>query len=100
MDRETHVLFFQFSCGHEYFMKRRLGGDGWENCLCDSCQPFDGVLSAEHPCCLCGGSLAYFKDGLQTRLSEAEVRQKMTKAIPFFLSDSDTEKYVDAIQSS
>lgn len=96
----THILFFQFSCGHEYFTERLSGGSDWENCLCDSCQPYDGVLSVEHPCCFCGGSLAYLRDGRQTRLSEAEAKLKIIEAVPLFGNRLDKEKRINASQSS
>ena len=74
----THTLFVQFSCGHEYFDKRRAGSvSGCDNCLCDSCQPYHAVIAVNHPCRLCGGSFSYFTNTPQTLLSDEEAARRI-----------------------
>ena len=80
----THLLFISFSCGHEFYFYRDPGsvsGD-WDNCLCDYCQPYDAILLTAHPCCFCDGSLEYRKDDPQTRLSEAQAKQRIENTAP------------------
>ncbi len=81
---KPRTLFLRFSCGHEYFDHRVIaGGSGWENCLCELCQPYDALLGVEHPCLHCGGSLTYYTYAAQVQLSETEAKQHLTKAIPW-----------------
>jgi hypothetical protein len=47
-----------------------------ENCLCNSCQPFDALVVVNHPCVRCDDSFSYLKDAQQTRLSEQEAQKK------------------------
>src|ERR1700686_679113 len=94
----THTLFLRFSCGHDFFTKRCFGGSDWENCLCESCQPYHGVLTVEHPCSHCGDSLAYLKDAPQIRLSETQARQRMTGAVALYQRLSESK--ASACQSS
>src|ERR1700677_3354995 len=75
---DTHTLFFQFSCGHEYFDKRRAGSvSGCDNCLCDSCQPYHAAIAVNHPCRLCGGSFSYLTNAPQTLLSNGEAGRRI-----------------------
>jgi hypothetical protein len=68
---KPHLLFLTFSCGHQYYLPRVSGGvSDWSNCLCDSCQPYDAVLTINYLCRGCGGSMNYAKDAPQTRLTE------------------------------
>jgi hypothetical protein len=80
-----HTLFFQFSCGHDYFDTRVSGGvsDCCE-CLCDSCQPYDGVVVVDHPCRFCGGSFSYLRNAPQIRLLEHEAEDKKKTSTPLF----------------
>jgi hypothetical protein len=81
----THMLFCQFSCGHEYSDKRVPGGvSDWENCLCDSCQPYHAIIVVDHRCRLCADSFQYFKDAPQIRLSEQEATRRMKRCVPLF----------------
>jgi hypothetical protein len=81
----THTLLFQFSCRHEYFDYRVPGGvSDWEDCLCDSCQPYHAVLVVNHPCRHCGGSSRYFRDAIQIKLSDAETECRIQRAFPLF----------------
>jgi hypothetical protein len=81
----THILFFQFSCGHEYFDNRVPGGVlDWHNCLCDSCQPYHAIIVVKHPCRPCGGSFRYFKDAPQIKLSEEEAARRIEQSSPLF----------------
>jgi hypothetical protein len=86
---DTHTLFFTFSCGHEYFDKRRAGSvSGCDNCLCDSCQPYNAVIAVSHPCRLCGGSFSYFTNTPQTLLSNEEAARRTIQMIPLYESRS------------
>src|SRR6266487_490949 len=83
--RTMHTLFFQFSCGHEYFDHRMPGGvSDWEDCLCDSCQPYHAAIVVNHPCRHCGGSFRYFRDSTQIRLSEEEAEHRIKRVPHFF----------------
>jgi hypothetical protein len=80
-----HILFFQFSCGHDYFDYRVPGGvSDRDNCLCDSCQPYHAILVVSHPCRLCGGSFQYFRDAPQMRLSEQDAMTRIEHSVPLF----------------
>jgi hypothetical protein len=88
---ETHLLFFQFGCGHEYYDSRRPGGvSDWNNCLCESCQPYHAAIVVNHPCRHCGGSFSYLKDALQAQLSEQEAQEKKNAGVPLFNADRAT----------
>jgi len=83
--KTTHLLFFRFSCGHEYYDARVSGGvSERENCLCESCQPYDAVVVVNHPCRHCGGSFNYLKDDQQIRLSEEEAQRKLEVCLSLF----------------
>lgn len=96
----THLLFLRFSCGHEYFVQRIVGGSDWEYCLCESCQPYHGMLIVEHPCLFCGGSFDYRNDGLQVGLTEVEVKEELNRAVPLFGSRDEKQKVINCCQSS
>jgi hypothetical protein len=63
LQENTHYLFFQFSCGHEYCSNRASGSvSDWENCLCDSCQPYHAIVVVNHPCRHCGGFFSVLQE--------------------------------------
>jgi hypothetical protein len=82
---KTHFLFLKFGCGHEYYFPRVSGGvSDWSNCLCDSCQPCDAVLTIEHPCRGCGGSMNYARNAPQTQLTQEAAEKLRTTCSPLF----------------
>lgn len=82
---KPHLLFLKFSCGHQFCAPRVSGGvSDWMDCLCDSCQPYDAVLTIDHPCRGCGGSMNYSKNAPQTRLTEEAAKELRIKTNPLF----------------
>src|ERR1700719_1531988 len=70
-----HLLFLKFSCGDQCYNPRASGGGSdWNNCLCDSCQPYDAVLTVGHSCRGCAGSMSYPKEAPETRLTQKQQR--------------------------
>jgi hypothetical protein len=82
-----HILFFQFSCGHEYFDTRRTACvSDLAVCLCESCHPYHAAVIVEHPCRICNGSFLYPVNVLQTKLSNEDAERRMEKSplhVPF-----------------
>jgi hypothetical protein len=84
----THTLFLQFGCGHEYFLDRVPAGvSDWLLCICDSCQPYDAILTVRHPCAICGGSMGFQKDDLQRKISGEEAATRISSGTPLFGND-------------
>lgn len=81
----THLVFLEFACGHEYYFARVPGGvSDWENCLCNSCQPYHAVLTISHRCGACGGSFDYLSTATQIQLSEQEAALQKKTSTPLF----------------
>jgi hypothetical protein len=86
---KPHFLFLKFSCGHQFYALRVSGGvSDWMDCLCDSCQPYDAVLTIDHPCRACGGSMNYPRNAPQTPLTEQAAEELPTTCIPLFATAS------------
>ena len=53
MQDAIYKLTVKYSCGHEWTADRGPGVSDWRNCICNHCQPWDGILTTAGKCIKC-----------------------------------------------
>jgi hypothetical protein len=65
LGKKHYSVTVTYTCGHTWMFKRGPGVSDWANCICNSCQPWDGAVDSVNKCKACGGTGGFLKSDVR-----------------------------------